>query len=101
MSNIRLSKAAEKLVPFTLYKCTVSDYKNTVIIRQINLGWSEKEMTEKRTGHRREYKSVTRFPLNSQRDGLILSERRRLPTRRLNDIEVKELSYQDFISELR
>jgi hypothetical protein len=57
-------------------------------------------MTEKRTRHRREYKTVTRFPLNSERDGLVLSERGRIPTRRVNDIQVKELSYQDFISEL-
>jgi len=55
-------------------------------------------MTEKRTKHRRQYNPVTLFPLNSQTDGLVLSERRRLPTRRVNDIEVKELSYQDFIS---
>ena len=57
-------------------------------------------MIEKRTGHRREYKPVTRFPLNSRGDGLVLSERRKLPTRRVNDIQVKELSCQDFISEL-
>ena len=57
-------------------------------------------MVEKREKHRRHYKPVTRFPLNSERDGLVLSERRRLPTRRLNDIEVKELSCQDFISGL-
>jgi len=55
-------------------------------------------MTGKRTKHRRKYKPVTLFPQHSQRDGLVLSERRRLPTRRVNDIEVKELSYQDFIS---
>ena len=30
-----------------------------------------------------------------------MSERRRLPTRRVNDIEVKELSYEDLLSELR
>jgi hypothetical protein len=58
-------------------------------------------MAEKREKHRRQYRPITRFPLNSQRDGLVLSERRKLPTRHVNDIVVKELSCQDFISELR
>jgi len=57
-------------------------------------------MIEKREKHRRHYKPISQFPLNSQRDGLVLSERRRLPTRRVNDIEVKEISYEDFIFQL-
>jgi len=57
-------------------------------------------MVEKREKHRRHYKPITQFPLNSERDGLVLCERRRIPTRRLNDIYVKEISYEDFISGL-
>jgi hypothetical protein len=58
-------------------------------------------MVEKRNKHRRQFIPVTRFPLNTQMGGLVVFERRRLPTRRVNDIEVKELSCLDFISELR
>ena len=58
-------------------------------------------MVEKREKHRRHYRTVTQFPLRTLRGDLITSERRMLPTRRLNDIEVKELSYKDFLSELR
>jgi hypothetical protein len=58
-------------------------------------------MVEKREKHRRRYIPVTRFPLHTTRGDLITTERRALPTRRVNDIEVKELSCLDFISELR
>jgi hypothetical protein len=58
-------------------------------------------MVEKREEHRRHYKPSTRFPLHTQRGDLITSERRRLPTRRLNDIEVKEISMDDFVMGLR
>lgn len=58
-------------------------------------------MDEKRNTRRRQYIPTTRFPLHTWRGDLIASERRRLPTRRLNDIEVKELSCLDFIAELR
>jgi hypothetical protein len=58
-------------------------------------------MVEKRNTRRRQYICLSRFPLHTLRGDLIASERRRLPTRRVNDIEVKELSCQDFISELR
>ena len=58
-------------------------------------------MVEKREKHRRHYNPITQFPLNSQRNGLVLSERRRLPTRRLNDIQVKEISLDDFVLGLR
>ena len=57
-------------------------------------------MVEKREKHRRHYKPVTQFPLHTPMGDLITSERRRLPTRRLNDIEVKEISLDDFISGL-
>jgi hypothetical protein len=58
-------------------------------------------MVEKREKHRRRFIPVTRFPLLSTQSGLITSERRRLPTRRLNDIEVKEISIDEFVSGLR
>ena len=55
-------------------------------------------MVEKREKHRRHYEPVTEFPLHTRRGDLIPSERRRLPTRRLNDIEVEEITIQEFIS---
>ena len=58
-------------------------------------------MVEKRNTRRRQYIRISRFPLHTRRGDLIVSERRRLPTRRLNDIEVKEISLDDYISELR
>jgi hypothetical protein len=58
-------------------------------------------MVEKREKHRRRLIAVTRFPLHTARGGLITSERRRLPTRRLNDIQVKEISIDEFISGMR
>lgn len=57
-------------------------------------------MVEKREKHRRRFIPITRFPLHTQRGDFIDSERRMLPTRRVNDIEVKELSCLDFIAEL-
>ncbi len=57
-------------------------------------------MLEKRCNHRRQYIPTSRFPLNIPSGEIVLSERRMLPTRRVNDIEVKELSCQDFIAEL-
>lgn len=57
-------------------------------------------MVEKREKHRRRFIPVTRFPLNTQSGDLISSERRMLPTRRVNDIQVKELSCLDFIAGL-
>jgi hypothetical protein len=57
-------------------------------------------MVDKRKDHRRRFVPVTRFPLNTQRGDVITSERRMLPTRRVNDIQVKELSCQDFIAGL-
>jgi hypothetical protein len=58
-------------------------------------------MVEKRNTRRRQYIRISRFPLYTRRGDLIAAERRSLPTRRLNDIEVKELSCLDYISELR
>ena len=55
-------------------------------------------MVEKREKHRRHYKPVTEFPLHDPKSGLVASERRRLPTRRLNDIEVEEITIEEFIS---
>jgi len=57
-------------------------------------------MVEKRENHRRLLTPATQFPFCNMRGELITFERRRLPTRRLNDIEVKEISLDDFISEL-
>jgi hypothetical protein len=57
-------------------------------------------MVEKREKHRRRFIPVTQFPLNIDKGELILSERRMLPTRRVNDIQVKELSCLDFIAGL-
>jgi hypothetical protein len=57
-------------------------------------------MVEKRRIRRRQYIPVTRFPLRTPMGDLITSDRRRLPTRRLNDIDVKEISIDEFISGL-
>jgi hypothetical protein len=55
-------------------------------------------MVEKRKQRRRHDKTTTRFPLYTTKGDLVASERRRLPTRRLNDIHVEELNYKDFIA---
>ena len=57
-------------------------------------------MVEKRKKHRRHDIPITQFPLFTLSGDVIASERRKLPTKRLNDIEVKELSCVDYISEL-
>jgi hypothetical protein len=57
-------------------------------------------MVEKREKHRRRFIPVTQFPLTTQRGDLITSDRRSLPTRRVNDIEVKEITCLDFTSGL-
>jgi len=56
-------------------------------------------MANKRKNHRRRFVPFTRSPLNTSSGDLITSERRMMPTRRLNDIEVKEITYADFSSE--
>jgi hypothetical protein len=58
-------------------------------------------MVEKREKHRRLLTPTAQFPFCNMRGELIVSDRRRLPTRRVNDIEVKEISCLDFISGLR
>jgi hypothetical protein len=57
-------------------------------------------MSVRRERHRRRLVPVTRFPLRTDAGELILFERRLLPTRRLNDIVVREISCEDFISQL-
>jgi hypothetical protein len=84
-----------------LVKSQNSDYKYQWVKTNNKPVKSGRTMVEKREKHRRHYKPITRFPLNTQRGDLIASERRRIPTRRVNDIEVKELSCLDFIAELR
>ena len=58
-------------------------------------------MEEKRIKQRRHFTPPTRFPLHTQNGNIIVSDRRRLATRRLNDIKVEELSYSEFIAALR
>lgn len=58
-------------------------------------------MVEKREKHRRRIIPITQFPLNTQRGDQISSERRMLPTRRVNDIEVKEHNCEGFIAGLK
>jgi hypothetical protein len=57
-------------------------------------------MIEKRKIHRRQFIPFSRFPLYTWRGEMVNSERRRLPTRRLNDIEVEELSIHDLFAKL-
>jgi hypothetical protein len=61
----------------------------------------EGDMVEKREKHRRRFIPATRSPLHTPGGDLITSERRMLPTRRLNDIEVKEISIDEFKSGFR
>jgi hypothetical protein len=58
-------------------------------------------MVEKREKHRRLLIPTTQFPFCIMRGDFIVSERRRIPTRRANDIEVKEISLDNHISDLR
>jgi hypothetical protein len=58
-------------------------------------------MVEKREKHRRLLIPTTQFPFCTMRGDFIVSERRRIPTRRVNDIEVKEISLDNHISDLR
>ena len=52
-------------------------------------------MLERRKIHRRHYEQFTTFPLYSRKGDLVISERRKLPTRRVNDIYVEELACDD------
>jgi hypothetical protein len=58
----------------------------------------EGDMVEKREKHRRRFIPATRSPLHTPGGDLITSERRMLPTRRVNDIEVEEITIDEFIS---
>jgi len=57
-------------------------------------------MKDRRITKRRKFILTTQFPLHAWDGDLIAFERRFLPTRRVNDIEVKELGCLDFISVL-
>jgi hypothetical protein len=57
-------------------------------------------MIEKRKAHRRCYQARTNFPLFDCRREVVESERRRRPTRRVNDITVEEIDCSVFISEI-
>ena len=57
-------------------------------------------MIEKRKDHRRHYRAHTAFPLFDYQREVIESERRRRPTRRINDITVEEIDCSEFISEI-
>jgi hypothetical protein len=57
-------------------------------------------MKDRRVSKRRKYILTTQFPLHAGDGEFVTTERRFLPTRRVNDIEVKELSCLDFISGL-
>ena len=54
-------------------------------------------MIERRTTHRRRYQASTHFPLMDQHQGLVASDRRHLPTRRVNDILVEEVECSDYL----
>ena len=53
---------------------------------------------ERRINQRRKFIPTAQFPLRTLSGVLIFSERRTLPVRRSNDIEVKEISYWEFIA---
>jgi len=57
-------------------------------------------MIERRTASRRQEQASTVFPLYDQQHGIIESDRRRLPTRRINDILVEEVDCSDFLAEI-
>jgi hypothetical protein len=58
-------------------------------------------MNERRKRHRRHYRLITRFPLLTESGEKIAEERRLIPTRRLNDISVREISRTDYLSGLK
>jgi len=55
-------------------------------------------MVNKRKNHRRRFVPVTRPPLHTSSGDLMTSERRMMPTRRLNDIVAEEITISEFIS---
>jgi len=58
-------------------------------------------MEERRIMQRRKCTPTPPFPLRTGKGGLIAYDRRSLPTRRVNDIEVHEISYRDFVTEMQ
>ena len=56
-------------------------------------------MEEKRKSERRSLETIATFPLHLAR-GCVAFERRYIPSRRLNDISVKEVGCMDFVSEV-
>ena len=58
-------------------------------------------MNDRRIKQRRKFVPATRFPLYTREGNLIIADRSSRPTRRINDIEVKELGYREFIAELQ
>jgi hypothetical protein len=57
-------------------------------------------MAERRKSHRRQFMPITRFPLHTWDGKVIAEDRRKLPTRRVNDIQVEQLTCLGFISRL-
>jgi hypothetical protein len=58
-------------------------------------------MKERRKTHRRNYRKTTGYPMRDGDGILVASDRRRLPTRRLNDIGVTEITCMEFISGMK
>ena len=56
-------------------------------------------MEERRQSERRNYDKIATFPLHLVGE-CVAFERRHIPSRRLNDISVKEIEYDDYISEV-
>ena len=58
-------------------------------------------MKERRKTHRRNDRNTPYYPIRDGDGVLVDSDRRRLPTRRLNDIGVTEITCSEFISGMR
>jgi len=55
-------------------------------------------MKDRRKTHRRNYREMSNYPMRDGEGLLVNTDRRRLPTRRLNDICVSEITCSEFIS---
>ena len=53
---------------------------------------------DRRQSERRMFRNLSRFPLHTPRDELVLFERRQIPCRRLNNIAVRETAYLDYVA---
>ena len=53
---------------------------------------------DRRQSERRRFRNLSRFPLHTPRDELVLFERRQIPCRRLNNISVRETAYLDYVA---